>query len=241
MKTTKTILLLMIFSIMFIFHVQAQNPGFEWAVQMGGDSAIMANSIATDADGNQIITGSFNGTADFDPGDGVFNLTSSGKDDIFIQKLSPAGTLVWAARMGDVHSDAGRDVITDAFGNIYVTGYFSGTIDADPGTGYFELSQTKHTAFVLKIEPDGDLIWAKQMGFPGDWGLAYGYAITIDNSLNVITTGTFYGRVDFDPSPGTFNLSATSGSGDAYIQKLDASGNFIWAKQLIGPEYKVGY
>jgi hypothetical protein len=241
MKTTKTILLLMIFSIMVFSRVQAQNPGFEWAGQMGGDSAIMANSIATDADGNQIITGTFNGTADFDPGAGVFNLTSSGKEDIFIQKLSSAGTLVWAASMGDVNTDMGRDVVTDASGNIYVTGYFSGTIDADPGAGYFELSQTKNTAFVLKIEPDGDLIWAKQMGFPGDWGLANGYAITLDNNLNVITTGTFYGRVDFDPGSGTFNLSATSGSGDVYIQKLDANGNFIWAKQLIGPEYKVGY
>lgn len=239
MKTTKTIILLIVFSIMVFFRVQAQNPGFEWAVQMGGDSAIVANSLTVDFGGSQIITGTFNGTADFDPGEGIFNLTSSGREDIFIQKLSPAGSLIWAARMGDVNSDAGRDVITDASGNIYMTGYFDGTIDADPGTGTFFLSQTKTTAFIIKLSPDGNLMWAKQMGFPGDNGLVWGYSIALDNNQNVLTTGHFVGGVDFDPGSGTYSLSSGGGY-CAYIQKLDASGNFIWARQISGSAAQYG-
>lgn len=241
MKKTKTTLLLIMLSVMATLHVNAQTPGFEWALQSGGDSLIRGYSIAVDATGNQIITGYFTGTTDFDPNPtSTFFLTSNGLDDIFIQKLDINGNLLWAANMGDVNNDHGYTTTTDASGNIYVTGYFSGTMDADPGPGVFELSQTKNTAFVLKIEPDGDLIWAKQMGFPGDWGLAYGYAITVDNNENVLTSGIFVGRVDFDPGAGTFNLTA-SGASDAFIQKLDNNGNFVWVKQIKGRKYENAY
>jgi hypothetical protein len=239
MKTSKTILLIIMFSVMAIMRVQAQTPGFEWAVQMGGDSLIQPTSIAVDAAGNQVIVGTFRGTADFDPDpNNTFNLTSNGWGDIFIQKLDVNGNLLWAASMGDVNNDRGSEVATDAAGNIYVTGYFWGTIDADPGPGTFTLSQDRYTTMVLKIEPDGDLIWAKQMG-TGNAGHAYGCSIAVDNNMNVITTGYFYGRVDFDPGPGTFNLTCTSN--DVFIQKLDANGNFIWAKQIIGTEAKIAY
>ncbi|MCK9400048.1 MAG: SBBP repeat-containing protein, partial [Bacteroidales bacterium] len=167
-----------------------------------------------------------------------FNLTSNGWDDIFIQKLDVNGNLLWAASMGDIHSDRGSEVVIGADGNIYMTGYFWGTIDADPGDGEYFLTQNRLTTMVLKIEPDGDLIWAKQMG-SGDVGHAYGFSIAVDSSQNVITSGYFYGRVDFDPGLGTYNLTCTSY--DVFIQKLDANGNFIWAKQIIGTETKIAY
>lgn len=189
--------------------------------------------MAVDLNGNQIIIGYFRGTADFDPDpNNTFYLTSNGQDDIFIQKLDDSGNLLWAASMGDVSNDQGQSVTTDAAGNIYLTGFFFGTIDADPGNGYFELSQNRYTAFVLKIDPDGDLVWAKQMG-TGNVGNAYGNTIALDNNQNVLTAGYFAGRVDFDPGAGIFNFSS-SGSYDAFIQKLDNNGNFIWARQITG-------
>lgn len=238
MKTTKTILLLIVFSIMVFFRAHTQTPGFGWAEQVGGDSVVKATSVVVDFEGNQIITGSFKGTADFDPGAGVLNLASAGKEDIFIQKLDPQGNLLWAARMGDNSSDYGNDVATDASGNIYVTGYFWGTIDADPGPGTFTLSQDRWTTMVLKIKPNGDLIWGKQMGSETA-GHAYGRSITVDNNLNVITSGNFYGRVDFDPGPVVVNLTCTSN--DIFVQKLDPNGNFMWIKQIIGTEFKNAY
>lgn len=231
------LLLFITFFVMTILRMQAQIPDFEWAVRSGGDSTIMGYSIAIDPSGNQIITGVFRGTVDFDPGaaqEDTLYITSNGVDDIFIQKLDVNGNLLWAAGMGDIGNDRGNAVTTDASGNIYMSGYFIYSMDADPGTGVFMLAQTKYTAFVSKIAPDGNLVWAKQMGFPGDWGLAYGFGIALDNNLNVITAGEFTGRVDFDPGPGTFNMTHNGGSYDGYIQKLDNSGNFIWAKQIAG-------
>ncbi|MCK7580939.1 MAG: hypothetical protein MZV65_38565 [Chromatiales bacterium] len=65
------------------------------------------------------------------------------------------------------------------------SGYFWGTTDVDPGEGEFILSQYRWTTMVLKIDPDGDLIWGKQMGSETA-GHAYGCSIAVDNSGNVI-------------------------------------------------------
>ena len=56
--------------------------------------------IVADAAGNSYVTGEFQGTADFDPGDDVLNLVSDGDDDTFVAKLDVTGSLVWAKRMG---------------------------------------------------------------------------------------------------------------------------------------------
>ncbi|HKB45668.1 MAG TPA: gliding motility-associated C-terminal domain-containing protein, partial [Chitinophagaceae bacterium] len=84
--------------------------------------------------------------------------------------------------------------------------------------------------FISKLDANGNFVWAKQLKgalFEG------GYAITVDGSGNVYTTGFFAGTVDFDPGLGTFNMVSVNNS-DIYISKLDANGNFVWAKQLSG-------
>ena len=72
--------------------------------------------------------------------------------------------------------------------------------------------------------------WAKQFGGPGN---SSGTDIITDAAGNVYTTGFFDGTADFDPGPGVLNLTQSGGPG-AYISKLDANGNFIWAKQFAG-------
>ena len=60
----------------------------EWAKSMGEIDYDYGRSIAVDASGNVYTTGSFEGTADFDPDAETFNLTSAGGADIFIVKLN---------------------------------------------------------------------------------------------------------------------------------------------------------
>src|SRR5678816_164169 len=73
--------------------------------------------------------------------------------------------------------------------------------------------------------------WAKQMG--GRGADAAGASIAVDADGNVYTTGGFSGTADFDPGPGTYNLTS-AGTYDMFISKLDSSGKFIWAKQMGG-------
>lgn len=198
---------------------------FQWAKAMGGGTSDEGKSIAVDASGNVYTTGSFNGSADFDPGADTFTLTSVGLKDVFISKLDPSGNFVWAKSFGGPTFDVGYGIAVDGSGNIYTTGYFQGTADFDPGAGTFTLTSSGYGNFISKLDASGNFVWAKTMGQINS------YAIALDASGAVYTTGVFAGTVDFDPNAGTFNLVSAWGN-DVFVSKLDASGNFILAKAI---------
>src|SRR6185436_9655371 len=91
----------------------SQNPILNWAKQMGGTTNDQAFAMAVDASGNVYLTGSFTGTADFDPGAGTFNLVSAGTFDVFVVKLNSSGDLLWAKSMGGSGSDVGNSIAID--------------------------------------------------------------------------------------------------------------------------------
>ena len=188
-------------------------------------------AIAIDTNNNVYITGSFGGTVDFDPGAGVYNLTSIGGSDIFITKLDAIGNFVWAKSIGGLINDEGLSIVVDAVGNVFTTGYFDGTVDFDPGVGIYNLTSVggPNDIFVCKLNVSGVFVWAKSMG--GSFS-DYGYSITVDVAGNVYTTGHFPRTADFDPGPGVYTLTAIGE--DIFVSKLDASGNFVWAKRMGG-------
>ena len=206
-----------------------QQADFEWAKAFGSSNFDKGNSITVDASGNVYTTGLFSGTVDFDPGAGLFNLTSAGGGtDVFIQKLDAYGNFIWAKTFGGTSTDHGNSISVDVFGNVYTAGFFSDTVDFDPGAGLFNLASAgNHDIFIQKLDASGNFIWAKAFG---STSTDFGLSITVDASGNVYATGYFKGTVDFDPGAGTFYLNSAGGSGDVFIQKLDASGNFIWTK-----------
>ena len=67
---------------------------FMWVKQIGGTDEVLSRSLAMDSNGALLTAGTFNGTADFDPGPATSELTSSGSYDIFLQKLEPSGVSV---------------------------------------------------------------------------------------------------------------------------------------------------
>ena len=226
MKTT--VLLLIIFWA-FSCSIKAQLPNFAWVKSMGASGTDWAYSITTDAAGNIYTAGSFEGSVDFDPGIGTFNLISNGESDIFIQKLDAGGNFIWAKKVGGMGNDEAFVITTDTIGNIYTVGYFEAAVDFDPGTGTTNLiSNGESDIFIQKLDTSGDFIWAKSLGSEG---AEFALNVTIDVEGNVITVGQFYHTVDFDPGTGTVNL-ISNGASDIFIQKLDANGNFIWAKSI---------
>ena len=133
---------------------------FVWAKQLGGTDSDQANSVAVDSSGNVYTTGSFSGTADFDPGAGTTNLTSAGSSDVFVSKLDSTGAFVWAKQFGGTGSDASNSVAVDSSGNVYTTGSFSGTVDFDPGGGTANLVSTGNgDVFVSKLSSAGAAIF----------------------------------------------------------------------------------
>ncbi len=80
------------------------------------------------------------------------------------------------------------------------------------------------------------LIWAKTMGANATEA---GQSIVVDQAGNVYTTGYFQDTVDFDPGTGVYNLISQGGY-DIYVQKLDPSGNFLWAQSYGGANQDYG-
>jgi gliding motility-associated-like protein len=209
---------------------------FVWARSMGGGGGDTGQGIAVDGVGNVYITGGFTGTADFDPGPGSFTMTAATTTeyDIFVMKLNANGDFIWAKGItGGTWWDSGYDIAVDASGNVHVVGRFyfqGGPRDFDPGPGTFFLTAGQEDAFILKLDTNGNFVWAKKFG--GGFLENRGYSIVLDAVGNVYTTGYFEGTIDFDPGPGTANLTA-SGDWDIFYSKLDANGDFVWAKSMV--------
>lgn len=214
------------------YQIQAQLPPFLWAKKMGGPVDDRSMSVAVDAAGNVYTTGFFEGTSDFDPGPGVYNLTSNEhatlEYDFFISKLDAAGNFVWAKAFGNKGDDRGLSVAVDISGNVYATGYFDSTIDFDPGPGVYNLTGRGNDVFILKLDAAGNFLWAKCIG---NSGIERGYSLVVDNAGNVFITGRFGDTVDFDPGPGVFNLTSAVGD-ELFVLKLNSSGDFLWAKNF---------
>ena len=212
----------------------SQYVNFNWAKQMGG-SGYGKGYLAVDLAGNVYTTGNFNGTIDFDPGQGVYNLTCNGQNSVYISKLDPSGNFVWAKELeSDVYIQVNA-MITDASGNVYTTGFFYGEVDFDPGPGSFNLNTGgvgRKDMFISKLNANGDFVWVKLIGKQGATHTDPSSMAT-DASGNIYATGFFSEKVDFDPGLGTSILTAGPPDTDMFILKLNASGDFIWVKQLL--------
>ena len=219
-------------------------PGFQWVKSLGEttQSTVFSRSTAIDAAGNVYTAGYMkNGTADFDPGAGVFNLSFPITGAMFISKLDAAGNFVWAKKLGGPANSNPIAITTDAAGNVYSTGAFEGTGDFDPGAGIFNLtsvddfntSQYDPDIFICKLDANGNFAWAKSIG---NRFFDAGTDIAVDAAGNVYTTGEYQFPVDFDPGAGVFTLPGNGGTGavhfGAFVLKLDTDGNFGWAKLL---------
>lgn len=223
---------------------------FQWAKQLGSTGWDEGTSIKTDQNNDVYTVGLFIGTVDFDPGTGVFNLTSVGEKDAFICKLDAAGNFIWAKQYGDSAAiDEKSSLGIDSSGNLYITNSFLGTVDFDPGAGSFYLTSqgSDRDIFIQKLDANGNFIWAKQIGapyvptFPTP---AHSTAIAVDPAGNQYLTGYFDGTADFDPDTAfTFNMTSQFNASDIFICKLDMDGSFVWAKQFSGTQSQggVGY
>ncbi|MDH5399072.1 MAG: fibronectin type III domain-containing protein, partial [Cyclobacteriaceae bacterium] len=129
-----------------------------------------------------------------------------------------------------------QDVETDA-GFVYVTGYFTGTVDFNPTGTANTLTAVGTDGFIARYSKDnGALSYAKIITSASTvqvWDIEI-------NGTYMYVTGNFAGTTDFNTHPsGTYNLTSygtTPGSStDAFIVRYRASDCAIyWAKQIGG-------
>ena len=210
--------------------------GFVWAKRIGGNDNLgcVFNNMKVDNLGNIYFAGNFWNTVDFDPGTGTFNLTSDNNYDIFMMKLDTQGNFVWAKKIGNPgQEDIVKKMVIDNQ-HMYITGSYKGLVDFDPQSTVSNLQSVGNTfdGYLAKYSlSDGSLQWAQSIG--SGVGADSGFAIQVDNSGNVYTSGHFKGSVDFNSDPiNTAILTNTGTSYSTYFLKLSSTGQFIWVKRF---------
>src|SRR5262249_11958018 len=71
-----------------------------------------------------------------------------------------SGHVLWAKNFGSPATEYANGCAFDSDGNLYVTGQFAGDVDFGP----WPLSATGFDAFVVKMSPSGDVLWATNLG-----------------------------------------------------------------------------
>lgn len=210
------------------------NGNFIWAKQLAGNNDEGVDDLETDTAGNIYFISGLRNVVDVDPGPSVYNLTVTvpGSRDGFIEKLDASGNFIWALQLKGNESGT-TSIKLDKQGNILVCGFFAGTVDFDPGTGYFPLtSNGAMDNFILKLDANGNFIWAVSRGNT-NWDTCNDMGL--DTLGNIYTIGEFKGTVDFDPGAAAYNLTSySSGAYNVYISKLSSSGNHLWTNQIGG-------
>ena len=150
---------------------------------------------------------------------------------IHVNCFSQEPPYAWARGIGGKQNDDAEKILVDARGNVYTSGYYSDTVDFDPGTGSFIMTPARAGAlesYLLKLDALGRFVWAKRIVSTSSSILASIQNMCFDNAGNLCLTGNFADTADFDIGSATHNEISEGGS-DAYVMKVDTSGNGVKA------------
>jgi hypothetical protein len=207
-------------------------PPHGWARTWGGPGGDRGFGVALDEWGNIYNTGTFQHTVDFDPGPGEDLHAEGGHYNAFLSKIDPEGNFQWARTWGpltDTTAIHTGDIDIDPSNGVYVSGYFSGLVDFDPGVGedfHQSNSDDYDDVFLSKFDKDGNFLWVRVWGSTGDEAAQ---ALAVDNAGKVYVTGEFEGMVDFDPGDGVDEHTSNGGNG-VFLSNFDSDGAFLWAR-----------
>lgn len=194
------------------------------AFNIGGEGAEIAK-IVLDYDNNIVLAGTFQGTVDFDIGNGVHEITAVSFSEIFIAKYTPTLDLTFVKSIGAQDLDLSLgDIAINLTNEIVITGGFYSILDFDPGDGTAFLSSSGYDdSYLAKYSPNGDLISAQKIG---GMGSESAYGIGIDELNNIYIIGNFTDSVDFNPGINDFVMTHL-GLGDIFLVKFNHAGEFI--------------
>lgn len=203
------------------FPVVAQ----DWLTGSSGNFVSEALDVTTDPTGNSILTGYFSGQIQFNDST---ETAVSGLNDILLAKFDPNGNMLWLQRFGGNQADRGHKVVTDASGNIYVTGYFAGSMTM----GSFTLNSNggSRDIFLAKLNPAGVVLWARSDGGSSE---ETPYGLAVDTQGSPVITGRFEGTSTIGGTTYTsqFNPFAGAPGFDIFIAKFTTAGTPVWTKK----------
>ncbi|MBI1289456.1 MAG: hypothetical protein GC178_17960 [Flavobacteriales bacterium] len=203
-----------------------------WAQVISGPDEDMARGVVTDQSGNIYVVGHFTDTVVFaiTPTDTIA-ARSTGGQDVFVVKYSPDGTLLWKVTGGGTGDDTATDIDQYRWsGKLFVSGGFQERGKFGSST---VLSSGLTDAFLLKLDPDGNVHWVRSGG-----GLEHDIAATVaaGNDGSIYIAGDFYESATMQ---GETLQAVGNSSSDVFLAKFDDAGNMAWVRTCGGTNVDV--
>jgi hypothetical protein len=155
-------------------------------------------AVAVDGAGNILVVGD------------IRNGCCINDNDVFLRKFNAFGDELWSLQVATSARDASRAIAVDAVGNVYLGGLTEGSLGG-PSLGGTD-------AFLLKFDPAGNQLWARQFGTSAYDAVL---AAAVDNDGNILLSGESQGSLG----------GPNAGSSDAILLKFDPMGNELWSRQ----------
>ncbi|MBW3672088.1 MAG: SBBP repeat-containing protein, partial [Acidobacteria bacterium] len=232
MRTLRVLLMFcfILLSMLPFARAEASEPVLRYATLLGGAGYDAAGAVAIDADRSTWI-GGFTSSSDF-PTIGDDGL--AGSADAFLMKLDASGRPIVSLIIGGSGFDEIIDLAIDGAGNVYAAGFTessnfpttAGALQSMFGGGP---SGQKHDAVVVKLDREGNLVYATYLGGSKS-DRAFG--IAADASGRAIVVGETASD-DFPVTSGAVQ-SARAGGFDQFIVRLSPAGDEILRSTLLG-------
>lgn len=209
--------LLIFFGISEAASLKAQTGNWAWAQSGGGRGQDQVASVATDRDGNVYLAGSYQDSAVFS---GI-DLPHNRGYHLFFAKYSKEGSLVWIKTTVGLSNSSQATGISVSGDNLFLTGYFLGSIAFDDTL----LSTSgSNDIFIAKFDLNGNIQWARSAG---SIGFDFARSVASDGRGNTYVAGSFGAQAKF----GSKAITPT-GLDDAFIVKYDPLGEVLWVKNI---------
>ncbi len=215
----------------FITKLNSSGNGLLYSSYLGGSSLDQGLSLAVDSAGNAYISGLTSST-NFPTTTGAFQTTLGGGQDAFVSKINSGGTaILYSSYLGGVGNDQGLTIAIDSTGNAYVGGFtFSNNFPTTPGAFKTTLNASRN-GFITKLNTTGTaLVYSTYLGGTNQEQVR---AIAVDSTGNAYVSGLSE-SINFPVTVGAFQSTFGGGPRDAFIAKLNSTGNALLYATYLG-------
>ncbi len=201
-----------------------------WARRAGGSNQDAAAAVAVLPDGTALVSGTFEGTATFGPGEvGQTVLVADGGSDVFLGSFTASGNLSWVRRSGGARNDRATGVAARSDGSALVCG----AVEGQSSYGIGEAGST--------TPPFGGLVdeflWATSTTGAFDWvrtaaasSYEYGRGVAVLPGGDSLLAG--YGYASMTLGQGEPNQTTVPAG--VWLAARSRAGALRWAKAVTG-------
>ncbi len=154
--------------------------------------------------------------------------------DFFLVRYDTTGHVEWARSFGGNNHDELIDIVVDAYGDIYVTGFITSPAIVFGNDTIINSLVGHHKYFLVKLDPGGNVLWSRTAVASES---SAGFAVTTDPVGNVMVAGTFTGAYALFGTTLLINKDTSAAPAyapDVFMAKYDTYGNLLWVKSAGG-------